>query len=625
MRTARWKNLAILVAILATGGSASSIARRTAEPAPPPSEKFVITSLPLPPTSPSDSAGACTVAINPHGTGCMSANLSALAGGSFLPDGKHVVAGVHFVGGTNASDTHAGDQLVLVKTDGTRFANGDAWKCVTCGMPGTPVGATGMDYPQTFRDGKRLLAGTAIYDCSPYLLTDDHCTGTTIKRYPIRWQVAPDGSGDGGRIRELRLHPDNDHLGFNSVAINDGRLDQFGYIGKLRFDPGAGRYELDKVNRLFRGGIENRTLQPDPAHSGKLRINRQAIEIGEFRGFTGDGREIVYIGYPWEGSNIDIFAVDIPTGRVRRLTSHPEYVDPVDFSPDGRWMAIEDTRGTDRQMYLAAMRGIPPIIDLLTSSAVSSTRNNMERRFFNVVLLEAQGDRGDYFGQILTAGITTPGSPGDPNWNANADPRWSPDGRALVYKQSLVTSPSCGGANPLPCPISTEPGGRRSRLMIARFPDRKPTTPLTPFVVPDAISWGQAYAPGSPVPKRALLAAGAYVLDGKDSGSAAVTVVRRADGKAIQSMSVHYANFSDDGRTILNGDEAVSEQRPDPHTTDILWKSALAQSGAVTGSKLTNPDGFELNIDVMVNKLQATGTMTTTIDGKIYRQPANGM
>jgi hypothetical protein len=41
------------------------------------------------------------------------------------------------------------------------------------------------------------------------------------------------------------------------------------------------------------------------------------------------------------------------------------------------------------------------------------------------------------------------------------------------------------------------------------------------------------------------------------------------------------------------------------------------------GSKVTGPEGFKLTTDV-VNKFQATGTLTTTIDGKTYRQPSHG-
>ncbi|XVQ11818.1 hypothetical protein ACQP1W_04300 [Spirillospora sp. CA-255316] len=96
-----------------------------------------------------------------------------------------------------------------------------------------------------------------------------------------------------------------------------------------------------------------------------MKFNSEAITVGELRGFSGSGREVTYIGYPAESSNIDVFAADLKTSKVRRLTAHPEYIDPIDISPDDRWTAAMDTRGTDHQMFLAGMRGIPPVTDLI--------------------------------------------------------------------------------------------------------------------------------------------------------------------------------------------------------------------------------------------------------------------
>ena len=84
-------------------------------------------------------------------------------------------------------------------------------------------------------------------------------------------------------------------------------------------------------------------LTVDSQHPDELRVNLNAIEVGEFRGFSKNGREVFYVGYPFESSNIDLFAADLLTGRVRRLTSNPEYADPIDASPDDKWIVVEDT------------------------------------------------------------------------------------------------------------------------------------------------------------------------------------------------------------------------------------------------------------------------------------------
>ncbi len=623
---------ALVVMVFVNPSAEISVAEGPRIPKPPAPEKIEVTELPLPPAAPSDSTGACTEEINPSRTGCIGAAQS----GSFLPDGRHVLVAVNFTGAPlapNPASIYQGWNVILVKTDGGRFLNGDSWKCLTCGVPAQNAIDTNpaWDYPQSFFDGKRSLAGTNIIDCSPFKLAEDQCTPDRIHIYPIRWNVHADGSGKGGSIRELRLHPDNLHLGFNAVSVAQGKFDQFGCLSRLEFNPSpktgeprAPRYELKHVTRLFQEGLQNRVLSVDSQYPDQLKINRNGIEVGEFRGFSKDGREVFYVGYPFESSNIDIFAADLSTGKVRRLTDNPEYADPIDASPDNKWIVVEDTRGSGRQMFLAAMRGVPPITDLLTSGAVSSVRNNGERRFFQPYLLDWYGDRGNYQGQQLNAGDAKPGSASDPNWNAMADPRWSPDGTRVVYWQTEVTTPACGGSNPLPCPLSTEPGGRRYRVMMAQFVNRRPVLikPVAP--ISDVVPWGTPYVAGSVTPARTRIPEGTYTLKGVLSGSAKVTIEDVPDHSATLSVSVDYANFSDTRGNIINGTESVFQTHPKPTTVALVWRSNLIQSGTTSAAKTTSPDGFNLTIDILTNIFHATGTLTTTVNGKTYRQPKNG-
>ncbi|GAA0269961.1 hypothetical protein GCM10009527_077820 [Actinomadura nitritigenes] len=405
---------AVSPATAAPDGRATGAAHGRAVPPAPEPEPVKVDELPLPPVAPSTSAGSCTPAINPHGTGCIG-KATSMQSGDFLPDGHHVLATVGFTGAPAAPDpaaVYTGQQLIIVKTDGSTFPNGDAWKCVTCGVPdANAVGRSpAMDYPQAFRDGRRALAGTNIIDCAPYRLTSTACTADRVHIYPIRWNVTADGSGAGGGIRELRLHPDNVHLGFNAATVTNGKLNQYGYFARLEFDPApktgtplAPRYDLVKVTRLFDPAPSRQPVTVDPRHPGRLKINPQAVSVGELRGFSGTGDEVSYIGYPDESSNIDVFAANLRTGKVRRLTSNPEYTDPIAISPDDDWTVAMDTRGSNRQMFLAAMRAVPPVTDLITTSAVSSTRNNGDRRFFQPYLIDRYGDRGAYQGQRINA------------------------------------------------------------------------------------------------------------------------------------------------------------------------------------------------------------------------------
>lgn len=607
----------------------------TRVPPPPAPERIKVAELPLPPTAPSQTEGACTRAVNPRGTGCMAAHWDSLTAGAFTADGRHILAEILFTGAPAAPDpasVYSGMQVVLLKTDGRTFSNGDPWRCLTCGIPaenrqGVAVG--GWDHPTPFPDGRRAMLGTVVLDCGRYRITSSHCTPQRTHLYPVRWNVTADGSGNGGSMREIRLHPDGEHIGFSSITATGTRLDQHSYLGRLAFDPApaAGtplvpRYDVTRVNRLYDPAPDKQLLHVDPRRPDRLVFDPQQQTVGELRGFSKDGREAFYIGLPYESSNIDVFASDLRTGKVRRVTGHPEYTDPLDSSPDDKWIVALDTRGSDRQMFVAAMRGIPPVTDLLTTTAVSSIRNNHQRRFFQPYLIDRYSDRGAYAGQQLNAGNGAPGSVSDPNWNAKADPHWSPDGTSVVYAQRLVTAPSCGGANPLPCPQSTEPGGRRARIMIARLVDRDPSRTQHVVTAPDHIGWGEAYQAGVPAPQRPYPAAGTYTMKGASKGTATAKIEWQAG--EVRTVSVAYRNYSDDGRVFLNGTESVTRTNLSLSKNRLDWYSDLVQTGAVHAEKKTGPDGFHLTIDLFDTVFEATGTMTTTVNGHTYTQPANG-
>lgn len=600
-------------------------------------ESISITTLPLPPVVNNTSPGACTAAINPRGTGCT-AQSTGLQCGTFTSDGDHIVATIRFAGAPSAPDpasVYSGQQVILVKADRTTFPNGDAWKCVTCGVPeenraGVNLTGVSYSYPQAFRDGRKVLAERFIVDCGDSDLVSDECTPAKTTIRPIRLDDQSDGSGPGAEIRELRIHPDNVHLGFNVFNMAGGKLQQVAYTGRLTFnaDPEVGnsrelRYDLTHVNQL---------LDPNApgvltATGDELHINHSALTVGELRGFSGSGDEVLYIGYPSEACNIDVYAAHLTTGRVRRLTSHPGYVDPVQMSPDDEWMVIMDTRYTNRTLFMDGLRGIPPLTDIVTTTACSSVRNNGVRHFFQPWLLDRYGDRGDYFGQEINGardGFAGSGAIDDPEWNGMADPWFSPDGTKIAYWQAHTVSPACGGENPLPCYESKEPGGRQERLMVAHLTSRDPALRREVFELSDEIPWAVPYVPGDPAPVQRFPEPGTYTLKGRVSGSAHVEFIAAPNSSVITAVNATFRNFSDDGLRTVCGHRNVA-QMVERFTLDRTSCDVdVEQTGKEVGRQWTSEGGFEMEIDVLINQFEANGTLMTKIAGDVYRQPKDG-
>lgn len=574
--------------------------------------------LPMPPTAPSTEPGACTADVNPRRTGCVDPGWGGFGSiGTYWPDSNHILVGVNFAGAPaeGPGADFRGPQVLLVKTDGTTFPNGDGYKCLTCGraaapLPGDPSAdfsnSGALTYPiNGFRDGKRALAGTSIIDCGDYEFADERCTADRLRIYPIEWDA---GTGQRGIMREPRLNPDDVHIGFSYMVQREDQYEQIPFMGELVFDPAGSRYTITDVRAMHNPAPQ---YQPYIVDGDQLRFNPAGM-IGEFRGWNHDGTAALGIQHHQSGS-IDAWATDNATGRSRVSTPFAGYTDPMAASPDGRYLLAEQVIGSGRLDFIAGIPGIPPIIDQMPTTAhLSGIRNNGQRRYFTPYLVDLETGKS----QQVNAG-------GDPNWNAAADPAWLSDSTGVVWTENLVTAPACGEPNPLPCPTSYEPGGRRSRVMIARFDGATPVPPQPVAPAPEA-AWGVEYRPGDPLPPYPHLPAGTYTMRGAEQGSARVVITENPDKTFITDIEVTYTDYSDHTGIVVNGTESA-HRAGRIGFEPITWHSDLTVSGTYTGTRRTSePAGFTLNPSTIHNTFDATGTMTTTLDGHTYTQPANG-
>jgi DNA-binding SARP family transcriptional activator len=169
---------------------------------------------------------------------------------------------------------------------------------------------------------------------------------------PLGW--APDGSrmvyraarGDGGWSlwatgpggQALPVDTSRDHTVSEAAWSPDGTR-----IAWTRARPGGPR----ELRVAFADGSEPRTLVP--AEDGSDSWNIAWAPGGERVAFTTD-RE----------GGAEIFAVDVLSGRLWRLTWDPAHDDRPAFSPDGAFLAFESTRGGEAGVYVVSSWGGEP-------------------------------------------------------------------------------------------------------------------------------------------------------------------------------------------------------------------------------------------------------------------------
>jgi hypothetical protein len=162
--------------------------------------------------------------------------------------------------------------------------------------------------------------------------------------------------------------------------------------------------------------------------------------------------------------------------------------------------------------------------------------------------------------------------------------------------------------------------------MLAHLSSRQPAAPAPVYKVPDMIPWATAFSSGASTPSPYQLPPGHYTLHGKANGTAQVHLTAYPGFEGFKSVAVNYTNYSDDGRHFTHGRETVTLtlSASNPWWNHVDWYSDLTQTGAVQATKRTGPGGFHLSIDAMTNIFEANGTLTTTVGGVVYSQPANG-
>lgn len=290
------------------------------------------------------------------------------------------------------------------------------------------------------------------------------------------------------------------------------------------------------------------------------------------------------------GLNYDIWLLDTATGERRQLTTDLDYNESGDISPDGNWAYFSSARGLDRMdVFTALVR--PSLIDSAAFPQIGRVSLWNNRRSMNepwLMDLDTGQQLGGYSGQPIII---------DPDWTIRGW-SWFPDStRALVNEQQR--------------PDSVTPGAPDTpwRISIISFPSREATSPLPPVHQdPAAIAqWSVPVKEYRPMMGRQST----RVLHGTHSGTA---TVRYRGIFAWGTYSVTYTNYSDDGKTFVNGTEKVRIINP---MGNSVWTADLTSSGERTGYlkgkiNIGKSNAFSGEVSSEINGVTYSGVPTQT-------------
>src|SRR5262249_35242952 len=156
---------------------------------------------------------------------------------------------------------------------------------------------------------------------------------------------------------------------------------------------------------------------------------RVVTTLGELKQFTPDQQAVIVAAFsqnPFGAANPDAVRVDLRDGTVTRVTSHPDYDEPVEFSPDGNWFLVGSGRGG---AFFSVFSQVPrpglvnPGLEILTAFLFLTQRDPLLEPW----LVDRFGERGDYIGQQLNPGSRAQG------WDGRVIMNWHPDGTRIVF------------------------------------------------------------------------------------------------------------------------------------------------------------------------------------------------
>ena len=478
------------------------------------------------------------------------------------PDAQHLLVEVVVNGKTQVASTNL---------------DGGDYQCISCGA------ATNATKVLALEDSKRIWyadtsgqqstdqpgsGGTgsinySLLECAPSIYDCKQKANTKVV-FPSAKRNLP------AQNREAKPDPFGEFVTWNEVSAIEGTRMSIAKLTKT-----AKGYEL----------TDQRVFSPAWEHKSDYAADREnAMRFYEGASWHEGGRILKYQATS-TGLNYDIFLMDTVTGERRQLTTDLDYNEAGDIAPDGKTVYFTSARGLDRMDVFTALQR-PSLIDSGAFGQIARVGLWNNRRCMNepwMMQMDPAQQLGGYSGQPLII---------DRAWTVRGW-SWFPDStRAVINEQERPAGSQGPGAPDTPW-----------RTSILRFPARAATTPLSPVHQdPAAIAkWSVPVKDFNPMMGRQ---APLKTLKGKKSGTATIQYL---GAYAIGSYAVDYTNYSDDGKTFIDGTERIVVPNA---TAGARWTANLKSKGERSGY---------LKGDITIGaQNKYTGDVKSEINGKMY-------